>query len=355
MNENREEMEKKIVQEKQSESQFEEQVIEEESLKEDEPNKTLNTSKKSKLSEAQELIENSKELVSKIEAEVADSKNEVSQAAKEFDETKHNFKNTTFKSAKTLLEKLGFEYTPYDEVEPFELSTEEEGCESFTVQDINTGRFTGFVLALITALATLGALVYFALTKLNIDPKTLTLNTAIEKVDPVLTWIGTLGGNTGGNMVVGAVILGLLALIVGWIVYAIRVNIKANKNLDIAKEVYEKSKEYCIAKGDCKVEMEKIDSHLREATEEINNFDIILNEKVGTLKRVLHVEGSSDKVEEYHPSSKKSMSETEKIMQGIEYLLNTSITKEGRLNFQSVQALNNSKAVYADYLARIYN
>jgi len=49
------------------------------------------------------------------------------------------------------------------------------------------------------------------------------------------------------------------------------------------------------------------------------------------------------------------MRETEKIMRGIEKLLNTAITKNGKLNFQSVQALNNARAIYADYLARIYD
>ncbi len=355
MNDNREDIET-IVQEKYSEQpQSEEEVMEEEISKDIESNNPIEIAKKSKLLEVKELIDNSKELVSKVETEVEECKNEVSESAKAFDEAKHNFKNTTFKSAETLLAKLGFDYTPYDEVEPFELLIEEEEGESFSVKDISTGRFTGFILALLAGLATLGVLVYLVLTKLNIDPKTLTSETAIEKINPVLTWIGTLGGNTGGNMIIGAVILGFSTLIVAWLVYAICVNIKAKKNLDIAKEIHEKSKEYSISKDDYKREMKKIDSHLREVTEELSNFETILNEKVATLKRILHIEGAYDEAKEYHPSSKKSMLETEKIMQGIEYLLNTSVTKEGRLNFQSVQALNNAKAIYADYLVSIYD
>ena len=355
MNESKEEIEK-VVEEKQPEPQVEEQVSKEENIitQESEP-KPTETAKKSDLLEAQELIKNSKELVSKAETEVNECKIEVSTAAKEFDEAKRNFNNTTFKSSEILLEKLGFNYSSYDEIEPFELSIDENDGESFSVKDISTGRFSGLILALLVALATVGGLVYLALTKLNIDPQTLTPQTALEQINPVLTWIGTIGGNTGGNMTVGAVILGFSALIMAWLVYAIRVNMKAKKNLHTAKEILEKSKEYCVSKEDCKKEMKKVDAHLREATKEVSNFETILNEKVATLKRVLHIEGAYDEDKEYHPSSKKAMRETEKIMQGIENLLNTSVTKEGKVNFESVQALNNAKAIYADYLARIYD
>ena len=355
MNENREEIDK-IVQEKQPELQVEELVMEEDIIQEVEPKpEPVAVVKKNKLAEAQELIESSKELVSKANTEVNECKVIISEAAEAFDEAKRNFNNTTFKSSETLLEKLGFDYSPYDEIEPFELSIDDDDGEGFSVQDISSGRFTGLILALLVALATLGAWIYMSLTKLKIDPKTLTPETATEQINPVLTWIGTLGGNTGGNMIIGAAILGFSALIMAWIVYAIRINMKGKKNLRIAQEMHEKSKEYCMTKEDCKREMQKVDAHLREATEEVNNFDTILNEKVATLKRVLHIEGAFDEEKEYHPSSKKCMRETEKIMQSIENLLNTAITKEGKLNFQSVQALNNAKAIYADYLARIYD
>ena len=354
MNENREEIDK-IVQEKQPETQVEERVVEEDIAQEVEPeSKPVSTVKKNKLAEAKELIESSKELVSKANTEVNECKNVISEAAEAFDESKRNFNNTTFKSAETLLEKLGFDYSSYDEIEPFELSIDDDD-DGFSVQNISSGRFTGLILALLAALATVGGLIYLALTKLNINPKTLTPETVVEQVNPVLTWIGTLGGNTGGNMIVGAVILGFSALLVAWLVYAIRVNTKAKKNLHIAKEMHEKSKEYVMTKEERKREMEKIDAHLRKATEEVHNFDTILNEKVATLKRILHIEGAFDEDKEYHPSSRKTMRESEKIMQGIEHLLNTAITKEGKLNFESVQALQNAKEIYSDYLARIYD
>ncbi len=310
--------------------------------------------KTNRLVEAQGLIESSKELVSKVNMEVEECKNGISEAAESFDEAKHHFNNTTFKRYEILLSKLGYDYSSYHEQEPFELSVDEED-EDFSVKDIYSGRFTGFILALFVALATVAGWTYLALTKLNVDINTLTPQTALEQINPVLNWIGTLGGNTGGNMIVGAVILGFSALLMGWLVYALRVNMKSKKNLGIAQEMQVQSKEYSMTKEDSKREMKRIDAHLRAVTLVERDFEIVLNEKVATLERILHIEGAYEEGKEYYPSSQKCMSETEKVMQGIEQLLNTAVTRNGKLNFESVQALNNAKAIYADYLARIYN
>jgi len=310
--------------------------------------------KKNKLVEAQELIETSKELVSKVEAEVEECKIGISEAAEEFDSAKRNFNNITFKSCETLLSKVGYDYSPYDREEAFELAVEDES-NLFSVQNLNTGRFTGLILALVAALATIIGLIYLALTKLNVDVNTLSPENVTSQINPVLTWIGTFGGTTGGNMAIGATILGFSALIMAWIVYALRVSIKSSKNLKVAQKTYEQSEEYCMNKEECKREMKKVDEHLREATEEVKNFEFILNEQLSTLKRILHIEGTYDEEKEYHPSSKKVMRETEKVMQGVENLLNTAVTKEGKLNFQSIQALENSRSIYSNYLARIYD
>jgi hypothetical protein len=312
-------------------------------------------SKKSKLAEAQELIESSKELVSKADSEVEECKVGVSQAAEDFDNAKHAFNNGVFASCEASLEKTGFEYTPYDEEEPFELAIDDENEEKFSVDSLSTGRFTGLILSILAALATVVAWIYLAMNKLNINPSELTIETAMNQINPVLTWIGGEIIGAKGNMIIGALVIGFSALIMAWFIYALRVNMKAKKNLVVAKEMYDKSSEYCMNKEECRREMKRVDAHLREATQEIGNIDTVLNEKLSTLKRILHVEGPIDEEKEYHPSSKKEMRETEKIMRGIEKLLNTAITKNGKLNFQSVQALNNARAIYADYLARIYD
>jgi len=313
---------------------------------------TGSVKQKSKLVEAEALIKASRELVHKADLEVSECKIGTSEAAEEFDKVKRTFKNTTLKSADGLLEKVGYEYITYEEAEAFELSINRNSEKNFSVKSLSSGRFTGLLLAMLVALLTVAAWVYIAMTKLNIDPRTLTPESAISQINPTLEWIG---GLVGGTISIGTLILGLSALIMAWLIYAIHMSLKGKNNLRLAEDTFDKSTEYCMMQEECQKEMKKIDKHLREATDEIGNLTTILNEHSATLKRVIHVEGVYEEEKEYHPSSKKVMRETEKIMRAAENLLETAITQEQKLNFQSVQAINTAKTIYAEFLSRIYD
>ena len=304
--------------------------------------------KQNKLAEAEALIEASQELVQKVDSNIFECKIEVSEAAEAFDDAKRTFKNVTLKNADNLLEKVGFEYITYEEASAFELSIDGNENQDFSVETLSSGRFTGLILALLVALATVGAWIYLAMTKLKIDPNSINTETAISHVNPILEWIG-------GETSIGALILGFSALIMAWLVYALRINMKGTKNLRIAKDTFDKSTEYCMTQEDCQKEMKKVDAHLREATAGIGNLETILNEQTSILKRIIHVEGTYEDEKEYHPSSKKVMRETEKIMRASENLLETAITQDKKINFQSVQALHTAKDIYAEYLSRIYD
>ena len=315
----------------------------------------VNRNKKNKLVEAEALIMVSQDLVEKVDSDVAECKIGISEAAEAFDSAKRTFNNVTFKNAENLLEKTGFEYTTYEESEAFELSIDVGDKQEFSVKKLSSGRFSGLILSLLAAFATAGGLIYLAMLKLNIDISSIDAETATSHVNPVLNWMGgdIVSGNN--NMIIGALILGFSALSVAWLVYALRTSLKGAKNLRIAKDTFEKSNEYCMTQEECQKEMKKVDAHLREATIEIGNFETILNEQSSVLKRIIHVEGVYDDEKDYHPSSKKVMRETEKIMRAAESLLETAITQDKKLNFQSVQSLNSARAMYAEYLSRIYD
>ena len=310
---------------------------------------------KDKIVEAQELIRDSKDLVSEVDSLVQECQLGVSKAADDFDTQKRNFLNKTFKSSEELLKKVGIKYGIHKSLhEAFELSVN-SSVDNLEIEYISSGRFTGMLLALIVASITFFGWIYFATKQLNIPLENITLKSIETNMDAVLTWIG--GGLFGiaGHPMVGALILGFSSLIMAWIVYAIRVHFKTHKNLRLAKKAYIESKAYSSSKDECKKEMLRVDAHLREAIISIENFTIILGEQNGILKRVIYVEGSVNEDKDYHPSSKKIMREMEKMMKGIEMLLNTSITKDGALNPESQKALAIAKAVYAEFVGRIYD
>jgi hypothetical protein len=311
--------------------------------------------KRNKITEAKALIEVSQELVAKVDSDIQECKLGISDATDAFDSAKRTFNSMSLKKSEDLLEKAGYNYINHEESEAFELTIDPSEDNGFYVQRLSSGRFIGLLMALVVALLTVSVWIYFASVKLEIDLNILDLQTALSHVNPVLTWIGGENIGANGNMAMGALVLSFSALILGWLVYALYINAKGTKNLRIAQEMYEKSNEYCMTQEECKAEMKKVDAHLREATVEVKNFETIIEEQIAILKRVLHVEGIYNSEKEYHPSSKKVMRETEKILKSIEKLLNTPITKNGKLNFRSVEALNESRAVYADYLGRIYD
>ena len=310
---------------------------------------------KDKIVEAQELIRDSKDLVSEVDSSVQECQLGVSKAADDFDTQKRAFFNKTFKSSEELLKKVGIEYGTNKSLhEPFELSVN-SSVENLEIEYISSGRFTGMLLALITAMLTFFGWIYFSTKQLNISLENITLQSIESNMNAVLTWIG--GGVIGvhGHPMVGALVLGFSGLIMAWIVYAVRVHFKTHKNLRVAKKAYIESRAYSFSKDECKKEMLRVDAHLREAIISIENFTVVLREQNGILKRIVYVEGSVNEDKDYHPSSKKIMRETEKIMNSIETLLNTSVTKEGTLNPESQKALSVSKAVYAEFVGRIYD
>ncbi len=317
--------------------------------------KSVEEPKHNKRSEAEALIETSKELVEKATLTVEETKANVLKAAEAFDETKRNFKNVIFKKSEGLLEKLGFDYVTKEEAEAFELSLGEMNEKKFAVKNITSGKFTGFLLALFVALLTLVTWSYFAIKNLGININELNVEKATNSVNPMLTWVSTDVVPAGGNLVVGGLVVGFSALILAWIVYAIRVALKKSKNLRVAQETLDASTEFCMAQEDSQQKMKELEQHLLESTTELKNLEMILKEQSAVLTRIDYVEGAFDEEKEYHPSSKKVMRETEKIMRASESLFSTPMTEEESVNIQSIEALATAKEIYSEYLSRIYD
>ena len=308
-----------------------------------------------KRSEVESLIQTSKELIAKTDVNIEESKANVFKAAEAFDDTKRIFKNVTFKKSEELLEKLGFDYITQEESEAFELSIGDTNQKKFSVKNISSGKFTGFLFALFVALLMLAIWIYFAIKNLAIEVNEMSIEKATNSVNPMLTWVATDVVPASGNVLIGALVVGFSALVVAWIVYAIRVVLKGSKNLRVAQETLEASTDYCMSQENSQGKMKKLEKHLLESTSELKKLEMILNEQNSVLTRVTYVEGTFDEGKEYHPSSKKVMRETEKIMRASETLFATSITEDDALNIKSIEALNAAKGIYSEYLSRIYD
>jgi len=314
------------------------------------------TKPRSKNDESKVMMQEAENLINKANKEVQETQSIVAQNVAAFEKEKLTISNTTITQSMILLEKVAYDYTKELPEEPFEISLGTT-TEDVRVSNISSGGFTGLILALIAMAATLVGWIYVAAQKTGtaLDPqKLLETPPTPAEMEPLFAWIG--GGMTGGtgNAQLGMATVGLSALFVGFLVYKLRVSLKESKNLKIAKNTYERSHNYVAQQKESKTEMEKIDAHINEVTPLLEDYRILLDEENAKLQRILHVEGQREESSEYHVTSQQIMRDTDRLMDRVEKLIMTPITKEGRLNEASQMALMEAKALYESFIAKLY-
>ena len=95
----------------------------------------------------------------------------------------------------------------------------------------------------------------------------------------------------------GSIFIAAIVFLVVFIVYKIRVSIKAARNLSIATKQLEVAEEYTAQKGSsCKEEMDKVDAYIHDAIKTLKTFKVILHEQEAKLERIYHIE--QDKIED---------------------------------------------------------
>jgi len=254
------------------------------------------------------------------------------------------------------LDKVHYDYNQVLPEEPFELSLGTT-TEDVRVQPVSSGSFGGFILALIGMIGTIAGWFYVAAKKtgMEVDPEKLMANPpAPQDLEPMLAWIGGGMTNGVGNPTFGIATVALTALFIGYMLYKFYVGIKENKSYKIAKETYERSHVYAEQQKESKSEMERIDAHINACTPLLSSYRVLLDEANAKLQRILHVEGQRDDSSEYHPTSQQVMRDTDRLMDRAEKLITTPVTKEGRLNDASVQALIEAKALYESFVSKLY-
>ena len=290
------------------------------------------------------LIKKAKHIVHDAQAQMEECKLLLSDDLKDFEIAKESLEKGGMDECEEMLETLGYNGKDEDkedekdeEVVVFE--TKEEVPPVY-IRDVSSGKFTGFLLALIFGLGTLLGLVYLATEKLGI---TLDLSKAptSETYDAILSWFGSLVGTARPE--IGGALLAVAVLLVMWIVYKIRVSLKAGNNLQFAKEELAKAEEYAALKGTCKDEMDSIDAHIKDAIETLKTYEVILHEQKGKLKRIHHLEKSDDEAAEYHAKSVKEMDDTYDLIRTIKEFLNTPLSEEGKLSGKSTLFLYRAK------------
>lgn len=299
------------------------------------------------------LIKKAKHIVHDAEAQMEACKLLLSDDLKEFEDAKASLKNGGMDESEALLDALGYtkedeEEVPEEEMVVFEAKEE---VPPVYIRDVSSGKFTAFLLALIFGAATLSGLVYMATEKLGITLDLSKIPTE-ETCNRILSWFASLVDMN--EPMVGGAMLAVVVLLVMWIVYSIRVSIRATSNLEFAKEQLKKAEEYASRKGTCKDEMDKVDAHIKDAVETMKTYEVIFHEQKGKLKRIQHIEQSGKETAEYHEKSLKEMEDTYDLLKTIKDFLNTPMSEEGKLSGKSTLFLYRAKNRLEKMIDRLY-
>jgi len=332
-------------------SEIEETAKELESIEEELPKEA----KKLKKHEvAKELVEKAKGIVKEAEEQMDACKLLLADDLKAYEEAKHLLKEGGMDASEALLTQLGYvansEEEENEEEENIIFETKDE-VEPIVLRDVSSGKFTGFLYALLGGAVTLAGLVYVATNKLGmtLDVSKVPSNETLHKI---FGWFGTQLGRPddaiNGGLIVAAAVLAVMALI-----YFVRVGLKGNKNLHFATKQLEDAESYTIHKGSCKEEMDKVDAHIHDAIETLKTYQVLFNEQKGKLERILHFEGDVEEPN-YHEKSLKEMRDTQDLLDAIKSFMALPMSEEGKLSGKSTLFLHRAKSRIQKMIEKLY-
>ena len=299
---------------------------------------------------AKKLVEEAKSIVQASENEMQDCKLLLADDLREYETAKKALKAGGLDEAKALLSEFGHLDADIETDENHVVFEAKDDVQPIVLKDVHSGRFTGLLLSLLGGGATLGGLIYWATEKLGVTLD-ITKVPSTETIQNIFGWFATQIGRPNdainGGLMVGAVVLAVMILI-----YLIRVWLKGSSNLRFATEQIKEAQKYTTHKSNCKAEMDRVDAHITDAVKVLKDYEIVLNEQSGKLKRILHFEGQKENKSDYNSKSVTEMKDTETLIENIGRFISTPMSEEGKLSGKSSLFLHSAKESLEKILAK---
>ncbi len=296
------------------------------------------------------LVKKAKIIVDDAEGQLEKCKLLLADDLKEYEVAKTALKEGGLAESEALLSELKYEDDSEETLEEDSVVFEtKDDLEPIRLKDVSSGKFTGFLMALLGGVATFGGMAFVASEKLG---KTIDLS-QLTTMEPVFSWYSRLIG-LKGDVFYGRIFMILVALLVVWLIYKIRVSMKASSNLNHATAQLEAAEEYTAQKGSCKDEMDKVDAHIHDAIATLKTYQVLLNEQKGKLQRILYIEGEKDELSEYHQRSISEMQNTQDLINSVKSFMATTMSEEGKLSAKSTLFLHSAKNKMQKAIDKLY-
>ena len=300
------------------------------------------------------LVKKARIIVKDAENQLEECKLLLASDLKDYDKAVQELKANGMDASEELLTQLGYvsdeEESEEDKnIEDVVVFEPKEDVAPLNIKDVSSGKFTGFLMGLLGGVVTFAGMAFVGSEKLGITVDLSQLTT----MEPVYSWYSRLIG-LKGDMFYGRLFMILAALLVVWLIYKIRVSMKASKNLNHATAQLEAAEEYTAQKGSCKDEMDRVDAYIHDVIKTLKTYQVIFNEQKGKLERILHIEEDQSETASYHHKSLIEMKDTDELISAIKDFMGVPMSEEGKLSGKSSLFLHRAKSKVQKVLDRLY-
>ena len=273
------------------------------------------------------------------------------QSSAELAEQENSIINNTIKKTMEHLKKLGVKdlSSINNLLNEVTLDNKEE---LLNIKYPSQGKAKGFILGLITSAATaVGLGAYGA--KLSNLPLTVSTFMSKANLDTIASKYLGLAGMADKPALYGYIGVGAVSLLVGYIVYKIVTVMQKIKNVRYVKSLEENTVEYKQRLKDKIEDLKELLAHLDKIKLVNQKYDVILQEQNAKINRMLFIE-KPKKLDDLHKTSKLEVEKTLLILDELIKLMNTPVSKEDKVNKDSVDNLASANSVINEVIKKLY-
>jgi len=223
--------------------------------------------------------------------------------------------------------------------------------ELLDIKEPSKGRGKGFFYGLVASVASLAGVALYGAKISNLPLTTATFMQKSNLDTIVSNYLKLL--NLDKPALYGYIGIGAGALLIGFIIYKLTTYIQKLKNAKYINSLEESSKEYS-SRLQSKIE------DIKELLEQLDKiklvnkkYDVILQEQNAKINRMLFIEQPKE-IDDLHKTSKLEVEKTILILDEFIKLMDTPVSKDDKLNADSVTNLNSANSVINEVIKKLY-
>jgi hypothetical protein len=316
----------------------------------EQPQKSVAKRKASAHDVVVEWVEASRELAQNKHNEYMGAQAKLDETIENFIEHENKIVNTTVSDSLELLEKLGVDSLADEKGAVKEIQKDNKE-QLITIKKPSKGSFKGFFVGLLGATATVGGALFYGSKITNLPFNVATLMQK-SNLDTIATKYAELINVKGA--IAGYALVGVSALVVGFILCKIVKAIQKSKNNRYAEKIENDTKEF-VAMLDTKItKTDSLDEHIKHIKLVMQKYDIILQEQNAKIRRMLFIEQPEEGVNSLQRASKLEVEKSVLILDELLKLMNTPVNEDIDIKDESKDRLNSANSVINEVIKKLY-